>query len=150
MDQVEIRRAREVVVIEGLIQGTRDGKHDLVLASLKEIKVFMACDSAHYKKQAHLTGLLLDLESTSRRLRDFAIRGTLTVPWRGEGVVSSRATATEDPKKIPDIGHISVDQTLELCVLHLKQQHLNSTAGMRNWIVRRNMPLDTLGYELAL
>ena len=149
MDQVEIRRAREVVVIEGLIQGTRDGKHDLVLASLKEIKVLMACDSAH-KKQAHLTGLLLDLESTSRRLRDFAIRGTLTVPWRGEGVVSSRATATEDPKKIPDIGHISVDQTLELCVLHLKQQHLKSTAGMRNWIVRRNMPLDTLGYELAL
>ena len=100
MDQVEIRRAREVVVIEGLIQGTRDGKHDLVLASLKEIKVLMACDSAH-KKQAHLTGLLLDLESTSRRLRDFAIRGTLTVPWRGEGVVSSRATATEDPKKNP-------------------------------------------------
>jgi len=123
----------------GGIQGTRDGKHQLVLASLKEIKVFMACDSSHYKKQAHLTGLLLDLESTSRRLRDLTIRGALTVPWRGEGVVSGRKT--ED---IPATGHISVDQTLELCVLHLKKQKLKNRQGVRNWIVRRNLRLARL------
>jgi len=93
---IKLKYAREVVAMQGLIQGTRDGKHQLVLASLKEIKVLMACDSSHHKKQAHLTGLLLDLESTSRRVRDLAIRGALTVPWRGEGVVSGRKT--EDPK----------------------------------------------------
>ena len=64
------------------------------------------------------------------------------MPWRGEGVVSSRKT--QDPNEKPPIGHISVDQTMELCVLHLKKQKLKSKQGMRNWVVRRNIRLKTM------
>jgi hypothetical protein len=57
-------------------------------------------------------------------------------------VVSSRKT--QDPNEKPAIGHISVDQTMELCVLHLKKQKVKSKQGMRNWMVRRNIRLKTM------
>jgi len=72
-----------VIMLRGLIQGTRDGDYDAVLTSLKELRLFLATDSGHYKKQMQLGGMLLDLENVSRWTRDIIKRSALTVPWRG-------------------------------------------------------------------